>query len=1028
MNARVLAPASPAIGPQARRPTKIHRKCACGAKASSSGQCQECAQQDALQRVRRKSASPAPLNGFGPQAATAVQSALGSPGRPLDRTTRSRFEDALGHDLAQVRIHTDAAAAHSARAIDALAYSAGAHVVFAHGRYAPESSAGARLLAHELTHTLQDATAPLSSAAPVVDAPDSAEEREADAVAEAVIARRAVQPIHAVRTPARLRRQPDPFECSGLGGEPLPARQWRKCVAMGKVDPGQSDPARFSQTGEIATPEALISWAIREGLDEKNVYSRMQNSHVLSGTATAIENAEFGLLGALQQTSIAQIKSGREEARAQKQREEDEKKLEAAVKEVVEDYYTRGERLKPYGATLLTIEEAAAAEAEGRSAESKRDELRQVTYFHGQKQGRFTVVVPKKAIIKVNDWYYYAVDDKTMYDVIHGIVAYAEQVWENTKGINVAYGYIVKAVGHIAGLVPNPLGQAMSPMMDTAGEGILYNVRKTDARKAGDVFTEAEPEIGWRTLAQGGANVVGGKIASGTSKLVGKVWKPAGPIVGFAAGFEASNVLSKSYDVAVGNLSLGEALVPDLSPIELIESIIEAHVFHKFSERWTKGKAPKVPAAERTPPVKLSELPAKTAGTTEKTDIATGTKPAVEKGKFAFKTAPKGLITLDKVKARWSEHEMQLTDKGLELCSPGPCPLLKKVYRRELKQNEQLSTLLDHLEEQRLANPGDKGLQRKSLALEERLGELKARNDLLDAIPEKEVRARARGIVEVGVGLDRGQLEGFAQAMAKARSKGGRQRLVQTLEDVATRANIERNKQAMAGVDPKADADVERAFAEGEVTSSKAGKTGGSTAPRQDPTKQDIDLNIDEIEAVGAEGTLDARRERALSLNNREFKDPLTNQRTKHVKIDARDLARMKKVRKAVSLKMQETVKGQVRAKTRGEYLGLWSRRFSEIVEVKAIGERILNDMEGTTTRLPGELKAELNRRMWDEFKNPTTPEGAIVNEAIRRSGFDIIDTPDGRTGLRALTDAEWRSRGFRFVEGQGYIPAGTAK
>ncbi len=84
-----------------------------------------------------------------------VHDVLRSPGRPLDPATRAFFEPRFGHDFSAVRIHTDARAAESARAVDALAYTVGRDVVFGAGQYAPGTGEGRRLLAHELTHVVQ---------------------------------------------------------------------------------------------------------------------------------------------------------------------------------------------------------------------------------------------------------------------------------------------------------------------------------------------------------------------------------------------------------------------------------------------------------------------------------------------------------------------------------------------------------------------------------------------------------------------------------------------------------------------------------------------------------------------------------------------------------------------------------------------------------------------------------------------------------------------------------------------------------
>lgn len=79
----------------------------------------------------------------------------GGAGRPLAPGVRAFMEARLGHDFGRVRIHADAGAAQAARAIDARAYATGHDIVFAAGQFAPETVAGQGLLAHELTHVVQ---------------------------------------------------------------------------------------------------------------------------------------------------------------------------------------------------------------------------------------------------------------------------------------------------------------------------------------------------------------------------------------------------------------------------------------------------------------------------------------------------------------------------------------------------------------------------------------------------------------------------------------------------------------------------------------------------------------------------------------------------------------------------------------------------------------------------------------------------------------------------------------------------------
>ena len=76
-------------------------------------------------------------------------------GSPLPNSTRAFFEPRFGADFSHVRVHTDSDAAESNRSINARAFTVGPNIAFASGQYAPESERGRQLLAHELTHVMQ---------------------------------------------------------------------------------------------------------------------------------------------------------------------------------------------------------------------------------------------------------------------------------------------------------------------------------------------------------------------------------------------------------------------------------------------------------------------------------------------------------------------------------------------------------------------------------------------------------------------------------------------------------------------------------------------------------------------------------------------------------------------------------------------------------------------------------------------------------------------------------------------------------
>lgn len=173
----------------------LQRSCGCGNRVSGGGECQECKKNKTVQRYaagaggtdfavsqpgdaleHEADAAAALVAGVGPmpakpsvppptlrpgEAAQSVRATLDRAGEPLPDATRAFMEAGFGRDFSAVRVHRDPAAARSAAAIDALAYTSGNHVVFGAGQYLPETSAGRRLIAHELAHVAQQTALPI---------------------------------------------------------------------------------------------------------------------------------------------------------------------------------------------------------------------------------------------------------------------------------------------------------------------------------------------------------------------------------------------------------------------------------------------------------------------------------------------------------------------------------------------------------------------------------------------------------------------------------------------------------------------------------------------------------------------------------------------------------------------------------------------------------------------------------------------------------------------------------------------------
>jgi hypothetical protein len=169
----------------------LQRKCSCGATSGPTGECEERSKKNRLglqtklkvnepedvyeqeaDRIADQvlaapshstvSGAPPRIQRFSGQsnrqmdaAPASVEQALTSPGRPLESALRQDMEQRFGHDFSRVRVHSGAVAEQSARDVNAHAYTVGHDIVFGAGRFAPRMHDGRRLIAHELTHVVQ---------------------------------------------------------------------------------------------------------------------------------------------------------------------------------------------------------------------------------------------------------------------------------------------------------------------------------------------------------------------------------------------------------------------------------------------------------------------------------------------------------------------------------------------------------------------------------------------------------------------------------------------------------------------------------------------------------------------------------------------------------------------------------------------------------------------------------------------------------------------------------------------------------
>jgi hypothetical protein len=175
----------------------LQRKCACGGTPGPSGECEACRkkkrsglqtklrvnepgdiyEQEAERIADQVTTKPAHggVRGAPPHiqrysqqsdgqmnvAPASVDQVLTTPGRPLEPAVQQDMAQRFGYDFSKVQVHSGAAAEQSARHVNARAYTVGRDIVFGSGEYAPGTIEGKRLLAHELTHVVQQSVSPV---------------------------------------------------------------------------------------------------------------------------------------------------------------------------------------------------------------------------------------------------------------------------------------------------------------------------------------------------------------------------------------------------------------------------------------------------------------------------------------------------------------------------------------------------------------------------------------------------------------------------------------------------------------------------------------------------------------------------------------------------------------------------------------------------------------------------------------------------------------------------------------------------
>jgi hypothetical protein len=178
-----IAPSKAATPAQGR---VLERRCKCGQHTVAGDRCASC-REAAGTKLQRAAVTPTPQKA----APRVVDEVLDSAGQPLDSSDRAFMEPRFGFDFSRVRVHSNAKAAESARAVAAHAYTVGSDIVFGPTRYEPGTERGRKLLAHELTHVVQQGSKVERSRTLTVGPTVDPFEQQADLIAGQVVSQTA---------------------------------------------------------------------------------------------------------------------------------------------------------------------------------------------------------------------------------------------------------------------------------------------------------------------------------------------------------------------------------------------------------------------------------------------------------------------------------------------------------------------------------------------------------------------------------------------------------------------------------------------------------------------------------------------------------------------------------------------------------------------------------------------------------------------------------------------------------------------
>jgi hypothetical protein len=281
------------------------------------------------------------------------------------------------------------------------------------------------------------------------------------------------------------------------------------------------------------------------------------------------------------------------------------------------EYEKVGRRIAPYGDTFTPLDEVKELFKQKGFSDSWVDDNKNYngfsdTYWAGDKlTGGYTVVSPQWGIVKrdVNGTeYYFRIGTENMEKLkvsthISDNSTTAQDVWHNSRGVNIAWAYVNKAAAWAAETFGGPLGGAGAPVLKTAADQGLQDVRRIDARHAGQDFNEKKIEVNSKTAIDSVVGAVSGPVGNKVSKSVQSAKVVANSavkakIASHVAAAAVSKEIAQAGEVAKSAID-GKGVsatdfVPSVGADDAV-GVIKGAVVGRVQKTWTGGRTPSTP-------------------------------------------------------------------------------------------------------------------------------------------------------------------------------------------------------------------------------------------------------------------------------------------------------------------------------------------------------------------------------------------------------------------------------------------------